>query len=76
MFGERVLSVAQTEDWLREELFLDPETYAYRGERGTVVHDAVIDPLKAGNATGRIARGHTVTSIRVATEVQNRPHER
>jgi hypothetical protein len=76
VFGQRVLSLAQTEDWLREELFLDPETYAYRGQRGTVVHDAVINPEKAGNARGEIAKGHTATSLRVATAIQDKPEER
>jgi hypothetical protein len=76
VFGQRVLSLAQTEDWLREELFLDPETYAYRGQRGTVVHDATIDPAKAGNATGEIEEGHTATSVRVATAIVDKPGER
>jgi hypothetical protein len=76
VFGERLLSVAQTEGWLREELFLDPETYAYRGQRGTVVHDATISPEKAGNATGAIEEGHTATSIRVKTAVVDEPPER
>jgi hypothetical protein len=73
VFGERVLSLAQTEDWLREELFLDPETYAYRGQRGTVVHDATINPEKAGNATGEIEAGHTATSIRVKSAIVDAP---
>ena len=76
VLGHRVLSLAQTEDWLREELFLDPKTYGYRGQRGTVVHDAVIDPAKAGNATGEIAQGHTATSIRLRTAVVDRVGDR
>jgi hypothetical protein len=76
VLGHRVLSLAPTEDWLREELFLDPKTYGYRGQRGTVVHDAVIDPAKAGNATGAIAKGHTATSIRLRTAVVDRVGER
>ncbi|HEX5617111.1 MAG TPA: CU044_5270 family protein [Solirubrobacteraceae bacterium] len=76
VFGRRVLSLAQTEDWLREELFLDPETYAYRGQRGTVVHDAVIDPAKAGNATGEIKKGHTATSVRLRTAIVDKLGER
>lgn len=76
VLGVHVISIAQTEGWLREELFLDPETYAYRGQRGTVVRDATIRPQKAGNATGEIEKGHTATSIRVATEIQDQPRER
>jgi hypothetical protein len=76
VLGHRVLSLAQTEDWLREELFLDPETYAYRGERGTVVHDAVINPEKAGNATGEIEKGHTATSVRLTTAIVDKPGQR
>jgi hypothetical protein len=75
VMGRRVLSLAQTEDWLREELFLDPETYVYRGQRGTVVRDAVINPEKAGNATGEIKKGHTATSIRTATAIVDKPGE-
>jgi hypothetical protein len=76
VFGRRVLSLAQTEDWLREELFLDPKTYAYRGQRGTVVHDATIDPAKAGNATGAIEKGRTATTLRIATAIVDRVGER
>jgi hypothetical protein len=61
---------------LREELFLDPETLAYRGQRGTVVHDATINPEKAGNASGRIEKGHIATSMRVATAIVDKPGER
>jgi hypothetical protein len=76
VMGRRVLSLAQTEDWLREELFLDPKTYVYRGQRGTVVHDAIIDPAKAGNAAGEIKKGHTATSIRIATAIVDKPGQR
>jgi hypothetical protein len=76
VFGRRVISLAQTEDWLREELFLDPETYAYRGQRGTVVRDAIIDPAKAGNDTGAIKQGHTVTSLRIKTAIVDKVGER
>jgi len=64
VLGRRVLSLAQTEDWLREELFLDPATYTYAGKRGTVVRD------------GEVEAGHTATSIRVAAEIQDEPAER
>ena len=76
VLGHRVLSLAQTEDWLREELFLDPETYAFRGQRGTVVQDAIISPEKAGNASGEIKKGHTATSVRIATAVVDKPGRR
>jgi hypothetical protein len=74
--GRPVLALGQTEDWLREELLLDPRTYAYRGKRSTVVHDAVIDPAKAGNATGRIERGHRVLDERLRTAIVNEPGQR
>jgi hypothetical protein len=56
VFGRRVISLAQTEDWLRAESSLDPETYAYRGQRGTVVHDATIDPANAATHRARSRR--------------------
>jgi hypothetical protein len=36
-FGRPTLALGQTEDWLHQELLLDPTTYAYRGERGSRV---------------------------------------
>jgi hypothetical protein len=39
VLGQRVLSLEQTEGALRMELFLDPETYAYRGNRATLGQD-------------------------------------
>ena len=69
------LALGQTEDWLREELLLDPATYEYRGERSTVVRDATIDPLKAGNATGEVERGSRVVSKRVTTAIVDAPGE-
>ena len=74
--GRSLLVLGQTEDWLREELLLDPETYAYRGERATVVRDAVIDPLKAGNATGEIEQGQRVVAERIVTTIVDRPGRR
>jgi hypothetical protein len=58
-----------TSDWLHEELLLDKETYAYRGERSTVVRDAVIDPFKAGNSTGQVQKGSKVVAARVVTAI-------
>jgi hypothetical protein len=76
VLGTEVLALGQTEDWLREELLLDPETYAYRGERSIVVRDAVIDPEKAGNETGQVKKGGEVIALRVETGIVDRPGER
>jgi hypothetical protein len=69
VLGHHVLSLSLTEGWLRQELLLDPDTYAYRGQRSTVVKDAVISPEKAGNATGEIHKGHVVIAIRLVTAI-------
>jgi hypothetical protein len=69
MGGRPALAVAQTEDWLEEELLLDARTYAYLGERSIVVRDTVVSPEKAGNATGRIAKGHRAVVERVAAGI-------
>jgi hypothetical protein len=74
--GRPVLVLGQTEDWLREELLLDPETYAYVGATGTVVRDAIVDPAKAGNATGEIEKGHEVVAERLVTAIVDEPGER
>jgi hypothetical protein len=76
VLGRPVLALGlETEDWLREELLLDPETYAYRGERSTVVKDAIIDPAKAGNSTGEVEKGSQVIVARVATGIVDEPGE-
>jgi hypothetical protein len=49
-----------------KELLLDRETYAYLGERSTVVRDTTIDPQKGGNETGEVRRGSRVVTRRVA----------
>jgi hypothetical protein len=74
--GRPALVLGQTEDWLREELVLDAETYRYLGERGTIVRDTVIDPLKAGNRTGELERGQTVVAERLATAIVDHPGRR
>jgi hypothetical protein len=74
--GAAMLAVGQTDVWLNQELLLDSETYAYRGQRSTVVRDARIDPDKAGNATGTVERGDTATTTRVATAVVDEPGAR
>jgi hypothetical protein len=76
VLGRPAYSLAQTEDWLREELLLDRETYTYLGERSTIVRDTTIDPLKAGNATGEVRKGDKVVSERVETAILDRPGER
>jgi hypothetical protein len=74
--GAALLAVGQTDVWLNQELLLDADTYAYRGQRSTVVRDAKIDPDKAGNATGAVERGDTATTTRVATAVVDEPGAR
>jgi hypothetical protein len=76
VFGRPALALVQAESWLRQELLLDPETYAYRGERSTVVRDATISPEKAGNATGEVKRGSYVISERVTAAIVDKPGER
>ena len=66
----------RTASWLQEELLLDTETYAYRGERSAVVRDATIDPLKAGNSTGEVHKGSKVVVARVVTAIVDQPGER
>jgi hypothetical protein len=65
-----------TSDWLHEELLLDKETYAYRGERSTVVRDAIIDPFKAGNPRGEVKKGSKVVAARVVTAIVDRAGQR
>jgi hypothetical protein len=76
VFGRPALALVQTEDWLREELLLDPDTYAYLGERSTVVRDTRISPEKAGNATGEVRRGDHVISERVTAAIVEEPGAR
>ena len=74
--GVAALAVSQTDGWLDQELLLDKDTYAYRGQRSTVVRDATIDPPKAGNPIGEVERGDRATLTRVATAVVDKPGER
>jgi hypothetical protein len=77
VFGRPALSLGlRTSGWLHEELLLDPSTYAYRGERSTVVKDATIDPFKAGNSTGEVKKGSRVVAERVATAIVDKPGQR
>jgi hypothetical protein len=55
---------------------LDKETYTYRGERSTIVNDATINPLTAGNSTGEVKKGSKVVVARVATAIVDEPGER
>jgi hypothetical protein len=76
VFGQPALSLGlTTAEWLHEELLLDPDTYAYRGERSTVIRNATINPLKAGNATGEVKKGSRVVVARVATAIVDQPGE-
>jgi hypothetical protein len=77
VFEQPALSLGlTTADWLHEELLLDPRTYAYRGERSTVIRDATIDPLKAGNETGEVNKGSRVVVARVTTAIVDQPGDR
>jgi hypothetical protein len=73
VFGKPTYALAFTDDWLREELLIDPRTYVYRGERSTVVRNTRIDPLKAGNSTGEVRKGSTVVAERLATAIVDKP---
>jgi hypothetical protein len=76
VFGRPAISLGlRTSDWLHEELLLDPDTYAYLGERSTVAKNATINPLKAGNATGDVRKGSQVVVARVATAIVDQPGE-
>jgi hypothetical protein len=74
--GRPALVLGQTEDWLREELMLDAETYRYLGQSGTVVRDATISPEKAGNPTGEIEKGERVVAERIVTAIVDEPGRR
>jgi hypothetical protein len=77
VFEQPALSLGlTTADWLHEELLLDPHTYAYRGERSTVIRDATINPLKAGNETGEVKKGSRVVVARVTTAIVDQPGDR
>jgi hypothetical protein len=76
VLGRPTLALAMTDEWLRQEILVDPETYAYVGQRSTVVEDAIISPEKAGNATGEIEKGSAVVAVRVAAGVVDEAGER
>jgi hypothetical protein len=76
VLGHPTLALALTDDWLRQELLLDERTYAYRGQRSTIVKDTTIDPLKAGNATGEVKKGSTVIAARVSAGIVDKPGQR
>jgi hypothetical protein len=76
VLGRPAYSLAQTEDWLREELLLDRETYTYLGETGTITKNTRINPEKAGNETGEVRKGNKVVSARIKTAIVDRPGER
>jgi hypothetical protein len=74
--GRPAFAIALTENWLRQELMLDAETFAYLGQRSTTVRDVTLSPEKAGNATGRVRKGHTVITERVRTAIVDAPGRR
>jgi hypothetical protein len=74
--GRPAFAITLTEDWLRQELMLDAETFAYLGQRSTTVRDVTLDPAKAGNATGRVPKGHRVVVERVRTAIVDAPGRR
>jgi hypothetical protein len=76
VLGRAAYSLGQTEDWLREELLLDRETYSYLGETGTITKNTRINPLKAGNETGEVRKGNKVASMRITTAIVDKPGER
>jgi hypothetical protein len=76
VLGRAAYSLGQTEDWLREELLLDRETYSYLGETGTITKNTRINPLKAGNETGEVRKGNKVASTRITTAIVDKPGER
>jgi hypothetical protein len=67
VLGEPTLSLALTDDWLRQELLLDPRTYAYRGKRSTTIKEP---PPEKGKGLG------TVVAERVAVGIVAKPGER
>jgi hypothetical protein len=70
VFGRAALSLGlDTADWLHEELLLDPQTYAYLGERSTVIRDATLNPEKVGNETGDVHRGDQAIAERLVTAI-------
>jgi hypothetical protein len=74
--GRQVYALGHTDDWLRQELLLDVESYDYVGQSGTVVRDTTISPEKAGNATGEIKAGHHAAAMRLDTAIVDEPGQR
>jgi hypothetical protein len=74
--GRRVYTLGHTDDWLRQELLLDTESYDYVGQSGTVVRDTTITPEKAGNSTGEIKAGDRAAAMRLVTAVVDEPGQR
>jgi hypothetical protein len=68
VLGHRVLALQLTDEWLRQELLLDPQTYAYYGGRST----AVGDPPKQKGGT----RGQVVVAVRVSEGIVDEPGQR
>jgi hypothetical protein len=63
-----------TEGWLREELLLDPTTYAYLGERSIAIKDHI---LKGGDGTAKVKKGTLqLQSVRLAARIVDKPGQR
>ncbi|QKG22473.1 CU044_5270 family protein [Actinomadura verrucosospora] len=70
--GHKAVSVSfPIEGWAKDEIFLDPSTYAYRGHRTTVVQNHTMED------GGRYLKGAVESSsVRLAAGVVDRPGQR
>lgn len=70
--GHKAVSVSFVlEGWAKDEILLDPSTYAYQGHRTTIVKDQAMPD------GGRFLRGAVEsTSVRLAAGVVDRPGQR
>jgi hypothetical protein len=71
VLGETTISLALTDQWLRQEMLLDPDTYTYRGQRSTAVKTSYVRKERAV-----VEKGHTVVDERTGEGVVDRPGRR
>jgi hypothetical protein len=71
VLGEPTISLALTDEWLRQEMLLDPQTYTFRGQRSTAVKTSFVAKEKAV-----VEKGHTVVDERVGEGIVDRPGQR
>jgi hypothetical protein len=71
VLGEPTISLGLTDEWLRQEMLLDPETYTFRGQRSTAVKTSFVAKEKAV-----VEKGHTVVGERVGEGIVDRPGQR